>query len=155
MRAAGVDVITYHNDNARTAQNLSESILTPTTVKVATFGKRTFLPADGRVDAEPLYLSAVTVPNRGTVNVVYVATEHDSVYAFNADNGDLLWHVSLLGAGETTSDTRSCGQVAPEIGITATPVIDRSRGPNGALYAIAMSKDGAGHYFQRLHALDV
>jgi hypothetical protein len=67
----------------------------------------------------------------------------------------VLWRVSLLGAGETTSDNRSCSQVTPEIGITSTPVIDRARGPNGAIYVVAMSKSAAGTYFQRLHALDV
>jgi hypothetical protein len=154
-RAAGVDVATYHNDAARTGQNLSESILIPATVNPTLFGKTAFLPVDGKVDAQPLYLSAVMVPGRGTVNVVYAVTEHDSAYAFDADTGEQLWHVSLLGAGETTSDARGCGQVVPEIGITSTPVIDRSRGPAGALYLVAMSRDGAGNYFQRLHALDV
>jgi hypothetical protein len=149
------DVTTYHNDTARTAQTLTETALTPATVNVATFRKTGFLPTDGNVDAQPLYLSGVAMPGLGTPNVVYVATEHDSVYAFNADTAALLWRVSLLGPGETTSDTRGCSQVAPEIGITATPVIDRSRGQSGALYVVAMSKDGAGHYFQRLHALDV
>ncbi|MGA8310184.1 MAG: PQQ-binding-like beta-propeller repeat protein, partial [Terriglobales bacterium] len=90
----------------------------------------------------------------GTHNVLYVATEHDSVYAFDADSGTQLWKVSLLGSGETTSDARGCDQVVPEIGITATPVIDRTAGPNGIIYVVAMSKSGS-TYFQRLHALDV
>jgi outer membrane protein assembly factor BamB len=149
------DVTTYHNDTARTGQTLTETVLTPATVNMATFRKTGFLPTDGNVDAQPLYLSAVAVPGLGTPNVVYVVTEHDSVYAFNADTAALVWRVSLLGPGETTSDTRGCSQVTPEIGITATPVIDRSRGRSGALYVVAMSRDGAGHYFQRLHALDV
>src|SRR4029078_10321768 len=85
---------------------------------------------------------------------LYVATEHASVFAFDADNGGVIWQRSMLGAGEAPSDQRSCGQVVPEIGITATPVIDRSRGPNGAIYVVAMSKSGS-TYFQRLHALDV
>jgi hypothetical protein len=112
------------------------------------------LSVDGKVDAQPLYLSALVIPGNGTHDVVYVATEHDTVYAFDAANGAVLWQRSLLGTGETTSDTRSCGQVVPEIGITSTPVIDRSRGTNGVIYVVAMSKNASGAYFQRLHALD-
>ena len=110
---------------------------------------------DGKVDAQPLYASAVAIPGQGTHNVLFVATEHDSVYAFDADNGGQLWKVSLLQAGETPSDDRGCGQVTPEIGITATPVIDRSSGPNGTIYVVAMSKDSSSAYHQRLHALDI
>jgi hypothetical protein len=84
-----------------------------------------------------------------------VATEHDSIYAYDADSGTALLHVSLLAAGETPSDTHSCSQVQPEIGITSTPVIDRSVGPNGTLFVIAMSEDSNGTYYQRLHALDL
>jgi hypothetical protein len=155
ISAGSADVVTYHNDVARTGQNLAETILTPSTVNATTFGKLTFLTVDGKVDAQPLYLSGVSLPGLGTRNVVYVATEHDSIYAFDAASATTLWHVTLLGAGETTSDTRGCSQVTPEIGITATPVIDRSRGPNGALYVVAMSKTSTGGYVQRLHALDV
>src|SRR5262245_27506374 len=150
--AAGVDVTTYHNDPSRTGQNLSESVLTPANVGATTFGKVGFFSVDGKVDAQPLYLSAVAVPGQGTHNVLFVVTEHDSVYAFDADNGTVLWRVSLLGSGETTSDNRSCGQVTPEIGITSTPAIDRAR---GAIYVVAMSKNASGSYFQRLHALDI
>jgi hypothetical protein len=148
-------VLTYHNDNARTGQYLNETILTPSNVDASTFGKVGFFPVDGKVDAQPLYLSGVSISGQGTHNVLYVATEHDSVYAFDAASGAVLWQVSLLGSRETTSDDRGCAQVTPEIGITATPVIDPSRGPNGALYVIAMSMDDSGNYFQRLHALDV
>jgi len=148
------DVVTYHNDVARTGQNLNETSLTPTTVTAATFGKTRLLATDGKVDAQPLFLSSLQVPGVGVRDVVYVATEHDSVYAFDAASGSTLWHVSLLGTGETTSDARGCSQVTPEIGITSTPVIDRSRGPNGVVYVVAMSKTAAGAYIQRLHALD-
>ena len=151
----GLDVTTYHNDQARTSQNLNEGTLTPSNVNAASFGKTGFLPVDGKVDAQPLYLSKLNIPGNGTHNVLYIATEHDSVYAFDADNGTTLWKVSLLSANETTSDARNCSQVIPEIGITATPVIDRSRGPNGVIYVVAMSKNRTGSYFQRLHALDV
>ena len=153
--SAGADVITYHNDTARTGQNLNETFLSSSTVSVSTFGKVGFFPVDGKVDAQPLYLSGVAMPGQGTRNVLYVVTEHDSVYGFDADTAAVLWRVSLLGSGETTSDGRGCSQVTPEIGITSTPVIDRARGPNGVIYVVAMSKNGSGAYFQRLHALDV
>ncbi len=125
-----------------------------------TFGKLGSFTVDGLVDAQPLYLSAVSMPTVGTKNVLYVATENDSVYAFDADsvNGNTsayLWKVSLLGTGETASDNRGCGQVSPEIGVTSTPVIDHSRGTHGAIYVVAMSKDANGNYYQRLHALDL
>ena len=150
-----VDVLTYHNDLARTGQNLSEVILTPSSVKSATFGKIGFFSVDGLVDAQPLYLSNVNLGAQGTHDVLYVVTENDSIYAFDAITGDVLWQVSVLSAGETPSDDRGCGQVTPKIGITSTPVIDRSRGPNGAMYLVAMSKNGSGTYFQRIHALDI
>jgi hypothetical protein len=153
--AASTDVVTYHNDTARTGQNLNETILTPATVSMSAFGKKGFFPVDGKVDAQPLYLTGVAIPGQGTHNVLYVATEHDSVYGLDAGTGAVLWHVSMLGPGESTSDGRSCSQVVPEIGITSTPVIDRSLGPNGAIFVVAMSKDGSGTYVQRLHALDV
>src|SRR3974377_703034 len=123
------DVLTYHNDNARTGQNLSETILTPANVGVNTFGKLFNVSLDGKVDAEPLYGSGVVFPTQGTLNALYVATEHDSVYAFDADTGAQLWKVTMLKTGESTSDTRSCSQVTPEIGVTSTPVIARTVGP--------------------------
>ena len=152
--AAAQDVLTYHNDNARTGQNLNETILNTSNVNVNTFGKLFILPADGKVDAEPLYVSNLTM-STGTHNVVFVATEHDSVYAYDADTGALLWKVSMLKPGETRSDDRNCSQVTPEIGVTATPVIDRLSGTHGTIYAVAMSKDSSGNYHQRLHALDI
>jgi hypothetical protein len=152
---SSVDVVTYHYDNGRTGQNLNETALTPANVSSATFGKKGEFTVDGKVDAQPLYLSQVTIGGQKK-NVLYVATEHGSVYAFDADsiNGTtstFLWKTSTLGNGETTSDNRGCGQVSPEIGITATPVIDRAR---NAIYVIAMSKNGS-NYFQRIHALDL
>ena len=147
------DVVTYHNDNARTGQNLSETTLTPANVNSTNFGKLAVFSVDGKVDGEPLYLSGLSVA--GTKhNVLFVVTEHDSAYAMDADSGTVLWKVSMLQSGETTSDARNCSQVVPEIGITATPVINRSAGPHGTIYVVAMSKDGSG-YHQRLHALDV
>jgi outer membrane protein assembly factor BamB len=145
--SVAVDVVTYHNDNARTGQNLSETTLTPATVNPSTFGKTGFFPVDGKVDAQPLFLSGLAIPGMGTHDVLYVATEHDSVYALEAASGGVLWRTSMLGSGETTSDARGCSQVTPEIGITSTPVIDRSRGANGTIYVVAMSKNGSGAYF--------
>ncbi|HET9178158.1 MAG TPA: pyrrolo-quinoline quinone [Terriglobia bacterium] len=153
--AAAQDVLTWHSDNARTGQNLNEKILTLQNVNPRTFGKLFVIHVDGKVDAEPLYVSGIEIPQHGKQNVLYVATEHDSLYAFNADTGNALWHVRLLKAGESPSDDRSCGQVVPEIGVTSTPVIDLHRGPHGTIYAVAMSKDQQGNYFQRLHALDL
>lgn len=152
--APPVDVWTYHNDNARTGQNLNETILTPANVRVATFGKVGFFAVDGKVDAQPLLLSSLAIPGQGTHDVLYVATEHGTIYGLDAGTGAVLWSRSLLGTGESPSDTRGCSQVVPEIGITATPVIDRSAGPSGVIYVVAMSKNGS-TYFQRLHALDV
>jgi hypothetical protein len=152
--APGTDVVTYKYDLMRTGQNLAESALTLSNVTFATFGKLRNLMVDGLVDAQPLYLSNLTVAGAAH-NVVFVATEHDSVYAFDADAGTILWQVSLLAAGETTSDDRGCSQVTPEIGITATPVIDRSAGAHGTIYLVAMTKDSSSNYHQRLHALDI
>lgn len=148
------DVATYHNDVARTGQNLQETILATSNVNSSTFGKLFTIPVDNVIDAQPLYLSAVTVSG-ATHNVLYAVTENDTVYAFDADTGASLWQVSVLGSGETPSDTRNCSQITPEIGVTSTPVIDRSSGPNGTIYVVAMSKNSSGTYFQRLHALDM
>src|SRR5580700_6340057 len=151
----GTNVTTYHNDNARTGQNLSETILTPSNVNSSSFGKLFVITVDGKVDAQPLYLTQVSIPNQGMHNVLYVATEHGSVYGLDADSGKALWKVSMLVAGETTSDDHGCTQITPEIGVTSTPVIDPKAGPHGTIYVVAMSKDGSGNYHQRLHALDV
>ncbi len=151
---SNVSVLTYHNDLARSGQNLNETILTPTNLNSSSFGKIGFLSVDGLVDAEPLYASGLTVSG-ATHNVVFVVTENDSAYAFDADTFTQLWKVSVLGANETASDDRGCGQVTPEIGITSTPVIDLNAGSHGVIYIVGMSKDGNGNYFQRLHALDV
>jgi hypothetical protein len=150
----GTNVLTYHNDVMRSGQDLSETVLTPQNVNATSFGKLRTLATDGAVDAAPLIVSGLTI-NGSMRNVLYVATENDSVYAYDADSGTLLQHVSLLGSGEKPSDPRSCTQVSPQIGITSTPVIDPFAGPSGTLFVVAMSKDGAGTYYQRLHALDL
>lgn len=151
---SNVDIVTYHDDIARTGLNPSESILTPANVNATKFGLRMTLPVDGKVDAQPLYLANVNVAGQ-TRNVVYAVTEHDSVYAFDADSGTQIWKASILKSNETTSGDHSCGQISPEIGITSTPVIDRNAGPHGAIFVMGMSQDQAGGYHQRLHALDI
>lgn len=155
--ASSSDVTTYHYDNLRTGQNTHETILTHAKVNSSTFGLLGAIPVDGHVDAQPLYLSNVAIPGQGNKNVLYVVTEHDSVYAFDADSvsgssATTLWHSSMLAAGETSSDDRNCGQVSPEIGITSTPVIDRTR---NAIYLVAVSKTSGGNYIHRFHALDL
>ena len=150
----GTDIVTYKNDAARTGANLTETRLTPANVNASTFGKLHFLATDGKVDAQPLYLSALNVGGV-THNVVFTATENDSVYAFDADTGTQLWKVSLIPAGEKVSDVYPayCSGLAPSVGVTATPVINRA---TGTIYVIAMtvSSDGT-TYHHRLHALSI
>jgi outer membrane protein assembly factor BamB len=148
------DVLTYKNDLSRSGQNLTESTLTLANVTTSSFGLLRVLPVDGNVDAQPLYVSQLSVSG-AMHSVVFAATENDSVYAFDANTGSILWQVSLLAAGETVSDMRDCTQVSPQIGVTSTPVIDRSAGTHGTLFVVAMSKDAASNYHQRLHALDL
>lgn len=154
LASSATDVVTYHNNIARTGQNSQETILTTGNVSASNFGKLFTFPVDGIIDAQPLYLSAVSIPGKGTHNVAYAVTENDSVYAFDADLGTPLWHVSVLESGEVPSDDRGCSQISPQIGITSTPVIDRSSGPHGTIYVVAMSKNSS-QYFQRIHALDI
>jgi len=148
-------VLTYHNDNMRTGRNPHETSLTLKNVNSNTFGKLFVIPTDGLVDAQPLYVPNVGIPGNGTHNVLFVASENDTMYGFDADNGANLWQVTTLQAGETASDDRGCGQVRPEIGVTSTPVIDLTAGPHGTIYLVAMSIDSSSNYHQRLHALDI
>jgi len=158
--ASGVNVLTYHNDNARTGLNLKESILTPTNVSSANFGKLFTYAVDGYVYAQPLVVTKLKIPNQGVHDVVFIATEHDSVYAFDANsNMPALWHVSFINpaAGITTlsSDEVGSDDLVPEIGITSTPVIDLN---SRTIYVSAKTKEvttiGTA-YYHRLHALDL
>jgi hypothetical protein len=151
---AQVNVTTYHNDNARTGQNTQETYLTPANVNSSQFGKLFTVAVDGAVFAQPLYLNNVNIGG-GTHNVVYVATQHDSVYALDADTGTLYWQKSLIPAGGSTvssnTDLNFCGDIAAEVGITSTPVIDST---TGTFYVVAKVKLN-GAILQYLHALDV
>jgi len=150
---AQVNVTTYHNDNARTGQNTQEAILTPANVNSGQFGKLFSVSVDGWVYAQPLYLSNVTISG-GTHNVLYVATEHDSLYAIDADSGTIYWQISLIPSGGSTVNSSTdlgCGDLVPEVGITGTPVIDPT---TGTIYLVAKSKVN-GSLVQYLHAIDV
>lgn len=155
--AATTDVVTYHYDNLRTGQNLNETTLTLANVQQAKFGLLGTFLVDGLVDGQPLFLANLNIPNKGSKNVVYAVTEHGTVYAFDTDavggnTSSFLWKTSTLASGESTGDARGCSQVMPEIGITSTPVIDRSR---NAIYVVSTSTNSSGAYFQRIHALDL
>ncbi len=160
LTSNGTDVTTFKYDVSRTGTNAGETILTPNNVDASTFGRIGSLGVDGKVDAMPLYLSQLQI-GAAKHNVVFIATEHGSVYAFDADQivqGQAapapLWQKNLIAAGRTTSDPLGCTQITPEIGITSTPAIDRSAGAHGVMYVVTMSKDST-NYYQTLHALDV
>jgi outer membrane protein assembly factor BamB len=149
-----LDAVTHHYNIERTGLNSAETVLTYANVTKSKFGLLRILPVDGVVDAEPLFLSNIEIGGK-VRNVVYVASEHDSVFAFDADTGTRLWTHSVLGVHETTTGDFGCGQISPEIGITSTPVIDRKAGPHGTIFVVGMSQDQTGNYHQRLHALDI
>jgi Legume lectin domain/Chitobiase/beta-hexosaminidase C-terminal domain len=149
--AAQVNVTTWHNDLSRSGANAQETILTTGNVNVNNFGKLFSVPVDGQVYAQPLYVSGVSIAG-GTHNVVYAATQHDSVYAIDADSGTVYATVSLIPSGGTTvssSADLSCGDINPEVGITGTPVIDPA---SNTLYVVSKSKVN-GSIVQHLHAL--
>jgi mono/diheme cytochrome c family protein len=155
------NVTTYHNDLGRTGQYLSETTLNRTNVNPTTFGKIGSMAVDGLIYAQPLYIQNVSVPSVGSTNLVVVETEHDSVYAFNADTLSTtpVWSRSFLG--DTTLACSNCSTVTstavnapniyPEIGITATPVIDPV---SMTIYILALT-DENGTFYHKLHALDL
>ena len=160
--ATPAQLLTAQYDNARTGANLNETILTPANVNAAQFGKLFTIKVDGDVYAQPLYLPGVDIPGKGKHNVLFVATENDSVYAFDADNPSApLWHVNLANSagGVTPLSERdtSCFFIVPQVGITSTPVIDPK---TGTLYVLARTKEHKGLlsadvFRQRLHALAI
>lgn len=157
---AQVNVTTYHYDNLRSGQNLHETSLTPSLVTVNAFGKLFSQPVDGQVYAQPLVLHNFQIKGKGSHSVVFVATENDSVFAFDANsntgaNAAPLWQVNFTNPaqGITTVPSTDLGSsaISPQIGITGTPVIDPR---NATLYVVAATKEN-GVYFQRLHALNI
>ncbi len=145
-------VLTYHYDNRRSGLNARETTLTQSNVNEEQFGKTAFYTLDGKVHAQPLYIAETT----GTLkhHYLFAATEHDSLYKIDLDTGRQVWKISLLGKSEKPAPATNVGETT-ELGITATPVINLSAGPDGGIYAVAASIDTAGKYHQRLHALDL
>ena len=122
---AQVSVTTYHNDLARTGQNTQETILTPANVNSTQFGKLYSVPVDGAVYAQPLYLWAVNIAG-GAHNVLYIVTEHDSVYAIDADRGTVYLQVSLIPSGGSTvssSGDLGCSDLAREYSCVCVMVL--------------------------------
>ena len=153
---AQVNVLTYHNDNSRLGANLNETQLTPANVNSANFGKLFSYTVDGYVFAQPLCVSALSIPGKGTHNVVFVATENNSVYAFDADsnagaNGGLLWQVNLGPSAQTGTSSFPFRAIQPEVGITGTPVIDL---PSQTLYVDAFTQSGK-NFAHSIHALSI
>jgi len=158
--ALATDILTNRGNNARTGLNAYETILTKSLVSSSSFGLLYNKPVDGQVYAQPLYVSnqliIVNGQSRGGHNVLYVATEHDSLYAFDADSGVQYWKTSLLGSGESSvpSSDLNFTAIEPEVGITATPVIDRNAGPHGTIFVVAMSIN-ATNVLYRIHGIDL
>ena len=147
-------VLTQHNDAARSGANLSETLLNTNNVNPVQFGKLFSRVVDGCLYAQPLYVPNVTIPQQGVHNVLYLATEHNSVYAYDADDPAAitpLWRVNLGASVPSTDISPTYNDLTPEIGITGTPVIDPS---TGTLYVVAKTREDGG-YHQRLHALDI
>jgi len=156
---AQVSVLTHHNDNLRTGQNLSETYLTPSVVNATRFGELFAQPLDGMAVAEPLYVPNLLV-NGTTHNVVFVVTLHDGVYAFDADNNTgnnaaPLWYTSLIDPPSVTTvpiaDQGCVNHNFTEMGILGTPVIDPT---TNTMYLVAKTLE-SGSYVFRLHALNI
>jgi hypothetical protein len=158
LAPANVPILSGHYDALLSGANTQETTLTPANVNPTNFGNLFNYAVDGYAYAQPLYVPNLTV-NGGTHNVVFAATEHDSVYAFDADGGGQLWHRSFIdpanGVTSVPQPDVISGDVVPEIGITGTPVID---GGTNTMYVVVKTKEvvgGTAHYVQRLHALDI
>ncbi|HEV2394395.1 MAG TPA: chitobiase/beta-hexosaminidase C-terminal domain-containing protein [Verrucomicrobiae bacterium] len=157
---AQVNVLTYHEDFARTGQNTNENVLTPASVNVNTFGQLFSYTVDGYLFAQPLYISGLVIPGQGAHNVAFVATEHNSVYALDADSnagptGGVLWQVNLGPSAATPNNDFGnrygpYHDIDPEVGITGTPVIDLV---SGTIYVDSFTHDGPGAYHHSIHAL--
>ena len=160
LHAGAQSVTTSQYDNARSGANRVETTLTPRNVNVHNFGKIFTLKVDGDIYAQPLFLTGLDIPGKGRHDVLFVATEHDSIYALDAYGhpASPLWRVNFLRNGVTTvaADDVDCPFITPEVGITSTPVIDAD---TGTLYVLARTKERTGvspsHYTQSLHALAV
>ncbi len=153
---AAVNVLTWHNDNFLTGQNTNETVLTPANVNSNSFGMLFSYPVDGKIYGQPLYVTGLQIPGLGARNVLFVTTEHDSVYAFDADGGGTIWQASLgISAVTPNNDFGNrygpYHDIDPEVGITSTPVIDLA---SGTIYVDAFTHEGSA-YFHRLHALNI
>jgi uncharacterized protein (TIGR03437 family) len=151
---AQLDVLTANYDNNRTNANLQETLLTPAKVAPGAFGKLGVLPVDGQVYAQPLYVSQLSMPGAAPRNVLFIATQHNTIYAYDADSASrplVLWHVNFGPSVPSSTFGPDFDDIAPEIGVLSTPVIDRQR---GVLYVVSFSPAG-GALSYRLHALDL
>jgi hypothetical protein len=148
-----IDVLTYHYDTLRTGWNQAEVDLTPTSVASGSFGQIATLKVDGNVFAQPLMVSNFTMPDGTVRNILLIATGHNSVYAFDASNYSVLWHVKL-GKPQSTGDV-GCGDVQPEYGISSTPVIVRSGSNAATIYLVAATEPARYSFHTQLHALDL
>ena len=163
LMAAQVTVTTYQYDTNRSGTNPNETILTPTNVNVSQFGRLMVFPVQGYVYAQPLYMSGLTIGGTSH-NVLFVATEHDQLYAFDVNSGQQLWHTNFLAnsglqriVSSVSSNDVDCTDLVPEIGITGTPVIDTA---TNTLYGSVETKEYTAQspvrtFYHRLHALDI
>lgn len=160
QRVGNTAVLTRQNDNLRSGLNQTETTLTPANVRSATFGKVATFSVQGNIFAQPLYVPNVQTPGDQVSNLLVVATEHDQLYAFDVDSKKQVWHVDFLAAGPDVStlsvdDVFGCDDIAPEVGITSTPVIDPS---TNTVYVLARTKEivnGQTLFYQRLHAVSL
>jgi len=164
--ATYASVLTYHNDNGRTGANTNETLLTPGNVNTNNFGLLFQYAVDGFVFAQPLYVPNLAIPGQGTHNVLFIATEHNSIYALDADNnsgvnGGILWHTNLGTAPQSNNhefgdryNNNNYIDLTPEVGITGTPVID----PVGQfIYVDVLTREVTTrtNYYHRIHALSL